>query len=188
MPQSPSVLITMIKLSNPIRGGNALMNRLRSAANQAGSGIRTAVTPRQPTVMDRVRRGAVPLAALGAAGAGAAGLYASGYGNELMGQATQMGNNMYGQAAQMGGDLYEQATQYGDRVRNADFGNEGNEMLFRMGIRDRGALGDIGQSADDFLDRNGVQLPEGLPPLSTMGSVAESEINRFTNRLPRLEF
>jgi hypothetical protein len=106
----------------------------------------------------------------------------------MYGQAAQMGGDLYGQAAQMGGDLYGQAEQYGDRIRNADFGNEGNEMLFRMGIRDRGALGGIGQSADDFLDRNGVQLPEGLPPLSTMGSAAESEINRFTNRLPRLEF
>jgi hypothetical protein len=191
MPQSPALLLSMIKLSSPLRGGNAIMNRLRAAAagaqsgfRSAGNSVRAAVTPRPPTLMDRVRRGAnavsgaaFPLAAVGAVGAGAAGLYGSGYGKELLGQASQMGDSLYGQAA-----------QYADQVRNADYGNEVNELLFRTGVRDRGTLGNMGQSADDFLDRNGIQLPEGVPPISTMGSAAEAELGRLGDRFSRFQF
>lgn len=151
MPQSPAILLTMIKLSNPLRGGNALMNRLRSAAagarsgfRSAGNSVRAAVTPRSPTVMDRVRRGAgavsgaaLPLAALGAAGAGAAGLYSSG----------------------MGGDMYDAASQGMQNAFNPEAGgiqipeNVNQAIQNVRGIQLPNTIGDAVDSAGGALSR-----------------------------------
>lgn len=153
---------SFVKTSNPLRGGSSMLNRLQSTAgNLTASGSRR-----------RSSRALLPLAALGATGAGAAGLYASGYGNELLGRASQFGD-----------DLYGRASEYGDIIRNADYGDRVNELIFRTGLRERDAIGRLGARVDDFISNQGIELPSNIPSLGTLGSTADSAIQDLGTRI-----